>query len=94
MKSFQHPADEMIVDDALIPRDTGGGNPLPAGSSKWTRPTSWTATLGDAKDHDGSSVPATPRNVNRSRSEEFWRGTSRASFGGGVQAALGHGVAD
>ena len=28
MKSFQHPADEMIVDDALIPRDTGGGNPL------------------------------------------------------------------
>src|SRR5216684_2238794 len=38
MKSFQHPADEMIVDDALIPRDTGGGNPLPAGSSKRTRP--------------------------------------------------------
>ena len=28
-------------------------------------------------DHDGSSVPATSRNVNRSRSEEFWRGTTQ-----------------
>jgi len=31
----------------------------------------------EAMDHDGSSVPATGRNVNRSRSEEFWRGTAQ-----------------
>ncbi len=31
-------------------------------------------------DHDGSSVPATGRNVNCSRSEEFWRGTGIYAF--------------
>src|SRR5258707_4436904 len=30
----------------------------------------------EAADHDGSSVHATGRNVNHSRSDEFWRGTS------------------
>jgi hypothetical protein len=30
----------------------------------------------ETTEHDGSSVPATGRNVNRSRSEEFWRGTA------------------
>src|SRR5712692_4880856 len=32
----------------------------------------------EATDHDGSSVHATGGNVNRSRSEEFWRGTAHA----------------